>query len=90
MTAGCPYERMLGRVKVPVLFTHHGRHVDEATGRLTGAVSDLQASRAGEIIKAAGVQYEYVSLPDAAHAMHAADPSRFADILTRWAKALPA
>jgi acetyl esterase/lipase len=60
----------------------------EATGRLVGRISDLQASRAGEIIKAAGVPYEYVSLPDAAHAMHAADPPRFADILTRWAKAL--
>jgi pimeloyl-ACP methyl ester carboxylesterase len=90
MTASCPYERMLASVKVPVLFTHHGRHVDEATGRLIGAVSDLQASRAGELIKAAGVPYEYVSLPDAAHAMHAADPPRFVEILTRWAKALPA
>lgn len=90
MTTGCPYERMLARVKVPVLFSHHGRQIDEATGRLTGAVSDLQAARAGEIIKAAAAPYEYVSLPDAAHAMHAADPPRFADILTRWAKALPA
>jgi pimeloyl-ACP methyl ester carboxylesterase len=90
MTASCPYERMLASVKVPVLFTHHGRFVDEATGRLIGAVSDLQAARAGEIIKAAGVPYEYVSLPDAAHAMHAADPSRFADVLSRWAKTLPA
>jgi pimeloyl-ACP methyl ester carboxylesterase len=90
MTASCRYERMLAAVKVPVLFTHHGRHVDEATGRLMGAISDLQASKAGEIIKAAGAPYEYVSLPNAAHAMHAADPPRFADSLTRWAKALPA
>jgi hypothetical protein len=35
---------MLAGVKVPVLFTHHFRLVDPATGVLMGAVSDLQAS----------------------------------------------
>jgi pimeloyl-ACP methyl ester carboxylesterase len=81
---------MLASVKVPVLLTHHARHVDPATGRLIGAMSDLQASQASEIIAAAGAQYEYVSLPDAAHAMHSADPPRFLEVLSRWAKALPA
>ncbi len=30
--AGCGHERMLAAVKVPVLFTHHFRMVDPATG----------------------------------------------------------
>ena len=34
---------MLRSVKVPVLFTHHFRMIDEATGALMGASSDLQA-----------------------------------------------
>jgi hypothetical protein len=33
---------------------------------------------------------EYVSLPSAAHAMHAADPNLFAETVTAWAKKLPA
>ena len=87
--ASCRHERMLASVKVPVLFTHHARHVDPDTGRLFGAITDLQAARVGEIIGAAGVPFEYVSLPDAAHAMHNADTARFAQVLGKWAKALP-
>ncbi|MFI4934016.1 MAG: alpha/beta fold hydrolase [Caulobacterales bacterium] len=86
----CRHERMLASVKVPVLMTHHARHVDPATGRLIGALSDLQASRVGEIVRAAGVAFDYVSLPDAAHAMHNADPPRFVEALSQWAKSLPA
>jgi pimeloyl-ACP methyl ester carboxylesterase len=89
VAASCRHERMLASVKVPVLFTHHARHVDPDTGRLIGAISDLQAARVGEIVKAAGAPFEYVSLPDAAHAMHNADPSRFAEVLGKWARALP-
>ena len=40
--ASCPHEQMLASVKVPVLFTHHFRMVDEASGALMGAISDLQ------------------------------------------------
>jgi pimeloyl-ACP methyl ester carboxylesterase len=87
---GCPHERMLAQVKVPVLFTHHSRAIDPATGQLAGAISDLQASKVNEIVTAAGQPIEYVSLPDAAHAMHQADPARFAQVLTAWAKKLPA
>jgi pimeloyl-ACP methyl ester carboxylesterase len=86
----CRHERMLASVKVPVLLTHHARHVDPDSGRLIGAISDLQAARVGEIIAAAGQPYTYVSLPDAAHAMHAADPPRFAEVLGKWAKSLAA
>jgi pimeloyl-ACP methyl ester carboxylesterase len=86
----CPHERMLAQVKVPVLFTHHSRAIDPVTGQLVGAISDLQAAKVNEIVTAAGHPFEYVSLPDAAHAMHQADPSRFAQVLTAWAKKLPA
>ncbi len=86
----CPHERMLAQVKVPVLFTHHGRAVDPVTGQLSGALSDLQAAKVREIVTAAGQKFEYVSFPDAAHAMHQTEPARFAQVLTTWAKALPA
>jgi pimeloyl-ACP methyl ester carboxylesterase len=80
---------MLAQVKVPVLLTHHGRRLDEATGVLTGALSDLQARKVGEIIKAAGQPFDYLSLPDAAHAMHQTQPARFASSVRDWAKKLP-
>ena len=53
-------------------------------------MSDLQAAKVRELVGQAGVPIEYVSLPDAAHAMHAADPKRFAEVVTGWAKQLPA
>ena len=86
----CPHERMLAQVKVPVLFTHHSRAIDPSTSQLLGAISDLQASKVKDIVTGAGQPFEYVSLPDAAHAMHQADPGRFAQVLTAWAKRLPA
>jgi pimeloyl-ACP methyl ester carboxylesterase len=90
VAASCRHERMLAGVKVPMLITHHMRHVDEATGRLMGALTDLQARQACELIRGAGQTCDYVSLPDAAHAMHAAQPDRFAKVIGDWAKALPA
>ena len=83
------HKAMLMRVKIPVLLTHHMRNVDQKTGMLFGAISDLQAEKARELIAAAGQTCEYVSLPDAAHAMHRADPPRFATVLTEWARKLP-
>jgi pimeloyl-ACP methyl ester carboxylesterase len=80
---------MLAGVKVPVLLTHHRRTIDAATGHLTGALTDLQASKAGDIIRAAGQSFDYVSLPDAAHAMHQTEPGRYASIVGDWAKKLP-
>jgi len=88
VASSCPHERMLAQVKVPVLFTHHGRAIDPVTGQLVGAISDLQAAKVKEIVTAAGQVFEYVSLPDAAHAMHQADPARFAQVLTTWARTL--
>jgi pimeloyl-ACP methyl ester carboxylesterase len=86
----CPHERMLAQVKVPVLLTHHARAVNPSTGQLTGAMSDVQAAKVKEIVTAAGRPFEYLSLPNAAHAMHQADPARFAQALTTWARTLPA
>jgi pimeloyl-ACP methyl ester carboxylesterase len=86
----CPHETLLAQVKTPVLLTHHARFVTPDTGNLMGAMSDLQAAKARELMTQAGASVEYVSLPDAAHAMHAADPKRFADVVTGWAKQLPA
>jgi hypothetical protein len=55
-----------------------------------GAYSDLQATKAKEIMTAAaGVRFEYQSFPEAAHPMHLADPPTFVKALTTWAKALP-
>jgi pimeloyl-ACP methyl ester carboxylesterase len=91
VAASCRHDRMLAAVKVPVLLTHHARLVDEATGRLMGALTDQQARRAGDIIRTeAGRPFDYQSLPDAAHAMHAADPQRFAGVVRDWALNLPA
>jgi len=90
VAASCSHERMLAAAKVPMLLTHHARHVDDNTGRLMGALTDLQARRAGELVKAAGQPLDYVSLPDAAHAMHEAQPERFATVVRDWTTQLRA
>ncbi|BBB01433.1 hypothetical protein RVR_8851 [Actinacidiphila reveromycinica] len=64
-TASCDHARMLSAVKVPVLFTHRFRHVDETTGRLQGALTDLQARHVRELVTGAGQHITYESLPDA-------------------------
>src|SRR5215475_14192225 len=38
--ASCDHEQMLRSVKVPVLFTHHQRITNDATGNLMGAMTD--------------------------------------------------
>jgi pimeloyl-ACP methyl ester carboxylesterase len=86
----CRHETMLSAVKVPVLLTHHMRTIDPSTGNLLGALSDLQAMKAQELLKSTGVDFTYQSFPDAAHSMHNADPARFASVLRDWARALPA
>lgn len=87
--ASCDHARMLAAVKVPVLFTHHFRRVDEATGFVMGALSDLQAGRVRAIVEAAGQPFDYRSFPQMGHAMHGQDPTLFADTLAGWAAALP-
>jgi pimeloyl-ACP methyl ester carboxylesterase len=86
----CPHETLLAQVKRPMLLTHHARFVNPESGNLFGAMSDLQAAKTREIVAAAGVAVEYVSIPDAAHAMHASDPKRFAQVVTGWVRQLPA
>jgi pimeloyl-ACP methyl ester carboxylesterase len=54
----CDHVAMLSAVKVPVLFTHHARAIDEANGYLFGAASDLQATRACELVTEAGQQID--------------------------------
>lgn len=88
VAASCRHDRMLASVKTPILLTHHARQTNEATGLLIGALTDLQARRAGDMIREAGQPFTYTSLPDAAHAMHASEPQRFATVVGDWAKGL--
>jgi pimeloyl-ACP methyl ester carboxylesterase len=88
VAASCDHARMLANVKVPVFLTHHMRFVDEATGRLMGALSDLQAARVRELVTAAGQTYDYKSFPAMGHMMHSQDPKLFADTLIEWATKL--
>jgi pimeloyl-ACP methyl ester carboxylesterase len=88
VSAGCDHASMLAAVKVPVLFTHHGRLIDEATGTLLGATSDLQARRVRDLIAAAGQLVEYRSLPEMGHSMHGQGPKLFTEILTGWVASL--
>ena len=83
-TASCDHAAMLARVRVPVLFTHHFRTVDEQTGRLIGASSDLQAKRVCELVTEAGVRIDYRSFPDMPHSMHGTDPKLFAETVVDW------
>jgi pimeloyl-ACP methyl ester carboxylesterase len=87
-TASCDHASMLARVRVPVLYTHHYRAVDEATGRLTGASSDDQARRAREIVTAAGGRIDYRSFPDMPHSMHQHAPKQFVETLLDWVSTL--
>ncbi|HEY1563021.1 MAG TPA: alpha/beta hydrolase [Caulobacteraceae bacterium] len=90
MGASCDHARMLRCVKVPVLFTHHFRHVDEATGFVMGAISDLQASQVRALIEEAGQAFDYRSFPQTGHSMHGQDPQLFADTLAGWAEGIAA
>ena len=85
----CDHDRMLRSVKVPVLFTHHFRMIDEATGALMGASSDLQAERVRHLVTGAGHPFEYLSLPTTPHSLHGHDPHLYVDTLVRWAQHLP-
>jgi pimeloyl-ACP methyl ester carboxylesterase len=88
VAASCDHARMLARVKTPVLFTHHFRRVDEASGLLMGAISDVQAARVRALVEAAGQAFDYRSFPTMGHSMHGQDPALFAATLTEWALAL--
>jgi pimeloyl-ACP methyl ester carboxylesterase len=87
-TASCDHANMISNVKVPVLLTHHFHQVDEATGALVGAMSDLQASRAGELVTGAGQDLTFRSFPDMPHAMHRYQPAVYTDTVVEWATKL--
>jgi pimeloyl-ACP methyl ester carboxylesterase len=87
-TVSCDHASMLGRVRVPVLFTHHFRTVDERTGRLVGASSDQQARRVCELVTEAGGRIDYRSFPDMPHSMHEADPKLFTGTVVDWVATL--
>jgi hypothetical protein len=72
-----------------VLFTHHFRVIDEGTGALMGASSDLQVERIRQLVTDAGQPFEYVSLPTTPHSLHGADPQLYVDTLTGWVETLP-
>jgi pimeloyl-ACP methyl ester carboxylesterase len=89
VAASCDHERMLASVNVPVLFTHHFRMIDDATGALMGAASDLQVARVRQLVTGAGNRFEYVTLPTTPHSLHGHDPRRYVDTLLGWTATLP-
>jgi pimeloyl-ACP methyl ester carboxylesterase len=84
VSASCDHARMLGSVKCPVLYTHHFRHVDEKSGYLMGAASDIQANRVCELVARAGQPIDYRSFPHTPHSMHGEDPKVFAQLLIEF------
>jgi pimeloyl-ACP methyl ester carboxylesterase len=84
VAASCDHDRMLRAVKVPVLFTHHFRHVDPATGLLMGACSDAQAARVRQLLTDAGIPVDCHSFETMGHSMHGQDPDLFVDTLVDW------
>lgn len=87
-TAGCDHARMLAGVRVPVLFTHHFRMVDDETGTVMGTISDLQVRHVRELVTSAGQPFDYHSFPQMPHAMHGQDPELYARTVTDWAATL--
>jgi pimeloyl-ACP methyl ester carboxylesterase len=91
VAASCDHERMLRSVKVPhVLLTHHFRVVDENTGTLIGALSDVQAHRVQQLLHEAGVSVTYREFPTVGHAMHSLEPDLYVETLVEWVAALGA
>lgn len=88
VAASCPHERMIASAKVPVLLTHHFRMIDEASGGLLGAHTDLQAARIRELVAAAGQRIEYRSFPTMGHSMHGQDPKLYRDVLVEFVASL--
>lgn len=86
--ANAPAQSFLSQAKVPMLLTHHARMTDPETGIFLGALSDFQAQKAGELVRAAGQAFTYKSFPKAAHAMHAVDAANYVKTLREWAAGL--
>jgi pimeloyl-ACP methyl ester carboxylesterase len=89
VAASCDHERMLRSVKVPhVLLTHHFRVVDDRTGTLMGALSDVQANRVQDLLGDAGVSVTYREFPKVGHAMHNLEPDLYVDTVVEWVASL--
>lgn len=86
--ASCDHVTMLEKAKVPVLFTHHFRKVDEDTGTLMGAISDLQARQVQQIVTQAGQDFTYLSFPEMPHSMHGHDPDQYVKAVVEWSASL--
>ncbi len=67
-----------------MLLTHHFRRIEEETGHLQGALSDLQARRVGELVRAAGQRFDYRSFPEMGHPMHTIDPKLYVSTVRDW------
>lgn len=89
-TASCDHARMLAAVKVPVMFAHHFRNIDEETGTLQGAISDLQVRHVQELITQAGQRFDYRSFPEMGHNMHEIDTQLYVTVLRYWISSLDA
>jgi len=89
LTAGCNHKHMLMSVKTPMMFTHHFRGVDPDTDLLQGAISDLQVAHVQKLVEGTGQSFEYHSLPNKGHALHAEDPELYVKQLQEWIKQLP-
>ena len=87
--ASCDHDQMLRAVNVPVLLTHHFRHVDPLTGLLMGAASDPQVARVRALLVDAGVPIDVRSFEKMGHSMHGQDPQLFVDTLLDWTASLP-
>jgi pimeloyl-ACP methyl ester carboxylesterase len=85
VAASCDHERMLRSVRVPVLLTHHFRRVDDDSGLLMGALSDVQARRVIELLTESGAEVDYRSFETTGHSMHGENPELFVDTLVEWA-----
>jgi pimeloyl-ACP methyl ester carboxylesterase len=87
--AACDHADMLSRVKCPVLFTHHFHNVNEETGMLLGASTDLQFDQVEKLITAAGQPFTRLSFPKMGHNMHLQDPELFVRTVVEWVETLP-
>ena len=88
VAASCDHERLLRSVTAPVLLTHHFRRVDDETGVLMGALSDVQAARVRQLLGEAGVAVDYRSFESMGHSMHGQDPNLFTETLVDWIASL--
>lgn len=84
VAAGCDHENMLRHVKVPVLFTHHYRKIDQESGGLAGAISDLQVEHVKKLVEGGGNSFTYKSFPQMPHSMHGHDPACYVATVTAW------